>query len=111
MIFNVRTETRDGWTVVRVLGEIDLASAPQLRAALRAAVDGVSALAVDLHECDFIDSVGVGLLLGASRRCLQQGTEFAVLLGDGAPRRLFELCRLDEILTVLDAAEPLAGAE
>jgi anti-sigma B factor antagonist len=55
-------------TVVEVGGEIDFARAPQLRDCLRQMIDaGSRQLVVDLPQVDFIDSVGLGVLVAALR--------------------------------------------
>lgn len=55
--------------VLVVIGDVDLAAAPDLRSALHAAARDGRPVLLDLSGCTFLDSVGVGLLLGASRRC------------------------------------------
>ncbi|MBK6668350.1 MAG: STAS domain-containing protein [Actinobacteria bacterium] len=67
MLFHTQRREVAGWSVVRVIGEVDLASAPSMRAALRALPAGAS-VAVDLSDCSLIDSVGIGLLIGGARR-------------------------------------------
>jgi anti-anti-sigma factor len=104
--FHVRRGELGQWTVVHVVGEIDLATAPQFRRELISAAAAASALAVDLTECDLIDSVGLGLTLGAARRVGEAGGRFAVIAGDNI-RRTFARCRLDEILDIVDDAASL----
>ena len=58
--------------MVRVIGEVDLASAPSMRAALRA-LPADASVAVDLSDCSLIDSVGIGLLIGGARRVRDAG--------------------------------------
>ena len=102
MLFAARTVAGEVWSVVAVVGEIDLATAPRFRSELvaaadRAVVDGVG-LAVDLGSCDFIDSIGLGVVLGGFRRMRSAGRPFAVVVSESRVRDLFVRCRLDEIL-------------
>jgi anti-anti-sigma factor len=74
--FRVETdEPRNGITVVSVSGELDLATASQLRAPLLAAVNQRpdSRVAVDLTNCAFIDSQGIATLLEAYRILAGEG--------------------------------------
>ena len=55
--------------VIAVHGQADLHTAPQLRAAITTALDGgAPGLVIDLSEATFIDSMTLGVLLGAVKR-------------------------------------------
>jgi anti-anti-sigma factor len=57
-----------GWAVVRVSGEMDLATSPALRQQVHDAVaDGRHSLVLDLSQVLFCDSSGVGVLIAARR--------------------------------------------
>lgn len=94
---------------MHVLGEIDLATAPRYRSELIAAAATTTALAIDLTDCDLIDSVGLGVTIGGARRMRGAGGEFAIVTNERI-RRTFERCRLDEILDLVDAPEALPAA-
>lgn len=83
-------------TTVRVRGEIDLATAPRLRASL-IDVDrrGRHQLEVDLHDVDFVDSVGLGVLFGALRRARQAGGGLRVVAVSEPVGKLFDLLDLN----------------
>jgi anti-anti-sigma factor len=63
--FDVQVETGPSGTIVKISGELDLVSEPQLNQALEQA-DGTP-LTVDLSELAFMDSTGLRALLGAAR--------------------------------------------
>jgi anti-sigma B factor antagonist len=67
----------DGHVVLHVAGELDAATAPQLKEALFGLIDGreASVLDVDLTELDFIDSTGLGVLVGARQLIRSDGGE------------------------------------
>lgn len=91
---------RSSAVVVSVRGEVDNDTAPQLRQALSTAFsDGVRQLVVDLSETDFLDSSGLGALVGASKEHAARGP--VVLVCPRANlRKLFEISRLDEVLAI-----------
>lgn len=61
-----RQTTRDG-TTLRVAGEVDLASVPELRAAIDGAAGADGALLLDFTRVTFMDSTGLQLLLRLGR--------------------------------------------
>lgn len=66
--------------VVAVAGEVDVSNADQLRAALdeRLGADAPE-ISVDLSEVPYIDSTGIGVLVGAAHRCAERGVGFEVV--------------------------------
>lgn len=82
-------------TVIEVAGELDLHSAPGLRAELaRAAEATAPRLAVDLSGVTFLDSTGVGVLVGALKRTRQAAGEMAICGAQARVRRVFEITGL-----------------
>jgi anti-sigma B factor antagonist len=69
MLLDLHVTTSGSSTVVEVAGEIDVASAPELRHCLQQTIDaGSQQPVVDLRHVEFIDSAGLGVLIGAQRR-------------------------------------------
>ncbi len=86
-VFGVRE--REG--VVRVRGELDVATAPSLERLLLRPRERGEVVELDLTELDFMDSTGLRVLLRAQRAAERGGWE-VVLTGASAPvRRLFDL--------------------
>jgi anti-anti-sigma factor len=99
VLFSARVSERDGWAVVEVRGDLDLASAPRFRGVgQQLAVAPALDVAVDLRETDVVDSVGLGLLLGLGRRVRASGGRFVLLGARPAHLRLVEACGLSETL-------------
>jgi len=64
----VSSEGYQGWTVLRVAGEIDLVTGGQIRTELhRLVAEGHRQVVLDLGAVRFCDSSGVGVLIGARR--------------------------------------------
>jgi anti-sigma B factor antagonist len=78
-------------TVVLV-GELDLATAPELDAiAERVCSEGARELVLDLRELSFIDSTGLRAILVTRERCEGHGCELFLTPGPPAVERLFDL--------------------
>lgn len=99
MDLRIRVEGEGTHRVVHLTGECDLASAPQLRETLRPlAPPDVTSLVLDLAELDFLDSTGLGVLLGSLRRLREQDGELKIAGARGQPRQLLAVTGLDRIL-------------
>ena len=72
--FGISGEAGHGRAVVSVTGELDVATAPDLRARLDEAIDAGSAVViVDLLGVTFLDSTALGVLIGALKKCQAAG--------------------------------------
>jgi len=109
--FDVRSEQRDGGIAVVASGEIDLWSAPEVKAAL--AVEGMRAASVvlDLRGVTFMDSSGLGLIVESNQRARRQGFRFAVAVGGASDvQRILEMSGLTKVLELVDDPDAfLAG--
>jgi anti-sigma B factor antagonist len=86
--------------VVGVSGDIDNDTAPALRGALvEAFSDGATRVVVDLTATDFLDSSGLGALVGVSKEYARDG-ELVLVCPRPQLRKLFKISRLDEVLAV-----------
>jgi anti-anti-sigma factor len=91
----LRITTHDGSAVMRIGGELDLVSAPQLRNAIATVqADKLDELVLDLADLRYIDSVGIGLLVATRRRADAEGTRLVVRHTSPAVRRLLEMTGL-----------------
>ncbi len=80
MSVSVSLHERDNDMVLSVVGEVDVSNASQLRDALNDAMGrGPSKLEVDLSGAPYIDSTGIGVLVGAAHRAADASIPFAVV--------------------------------
>lgn len=87
--------------VIAVRGQADLHTAPELRAAITAALDrGASGLVIDLSDATFVDSMTLGVLLGAVKRLRPSGGKVSIVTDDPHIRRIFEITLLDRVFTL-----------
>jgi anti-sigma B factor antagonist len=99
-LLDLQVSTTAGSTVVEVAGEVDMASAPELRDCLHQTIGaGRRQLVVDLRRVSFIDSVGLGVLLGAQRRLRGPGHDGGIhlVVAGGLVLRVLRLTGLDRV--------------
>jgi anti-anti-sigma factor len=96
--FRIEVSETGQRSVLRLLGELDLASAPSLEQELDGLGDR-SSVVVDMRWLEFIDSTGLGVLVKAHQRATESEQEFAILSPEeGQVRRLLDLTGLRDRL-------------
>ncbi len=106
MLFAIHSAPRGAWTVVAVTGELELATAPRLRQEVVSLVgDGRVYIVLDLDGVDFIDSIGLGVVVSALKRVRSRDGQLVVAGAGPRVRSLFELTRLDEIIELHDSVD------
>src|SRR6266568_9415936 len=106
--FHAEAITAADCAVLRVTGEIDVYTAPELRQQVIHLVDdGIRHIVGDLRGVDFLDSTGLGVMVGSLKRLrLLQGS-LKLVTGDGRVLQLFTITGLSRAFelhpSVLDA--------
>ena len=91
-------------TLLRVEGDVDLYSSPELRkAVLKAVPKAVSAVGVDLAGVTYIDSSGVATLVEGLRSAKEHGKVFVLVAPSTSVMKVLELARLDSVFEVRPA--------
>lgn len=99
------TEVND-WLVLRVRGELDMATAPRLRQQMVAAANlGVTQFVLDLDDVDFLDSTALGVIVGGVKRFRTNGGEFRVVCTRKNLVELFEITRLTNVFALFSTVE------
>ena len=103
---------QDGWAILTVSGEIDIATAPSLRERLHGLLaDDKHQLVVDLDDVGFLDSTALGVLVGVLKRARSQGGEVRIVCTQPRVRKVFEITRLDSAFDLFDSVdEAVRGA-
>ena len=87
--------------VIAVTGEIDLFTAPELKAALGETLEsGRSRIVVDLSDTTFLDSTALGVLIGAVKRLRSRDGALTIVNTDQNIAKTFEITGLDQIFTI-----------
>jgi anti-sigma B factor antagonist len=87
-----------GQAVVRLRGELDVGSAPELSACL-AALDEVDVV-VDMSGLTFMDSSGISALIEAYKRCSKGGLSFVLRSPSAQVANVLRITGVDQVLTV-----------
>jgi anti-anti-sigma factor len=96
----------DGSTrVVRVGGEIDVATAPYLHDAILDQIRAAPRTVVDFAEVTFIDAAGVNALLRANRTAQDLGARLTIVHVHGLVDRVLRLLEVDHILDIAPEAD------
>lgn len=88
----------EGTRTLAVMGELDLASAPELRRQVtNAAAPGVKRLELDLSAVEFIDAAGLSVLVEMSKVAAASGCALVIRRPSRAVRRLLELLQVKSL--------------
>ncbi|MER5567253.1 STAS domain-containing protein [Streptomyces goshikiensis] len=85
---------------VSVAGELDVATAPELRTALGQAMAGCRQVTIDLAGLEFCDCCGMSTLLHAARTAKAEGSEIRLRAVPHTLARLLRLFRTDSAFTI-----------
>jgi anti-anti-sigma factor len=111
-IIDVTADDRgDGVSVVAVGGEIDMLSAPELRSAVRAQLDGSTVLVLDMTRVRFLGSAGLAVLVEALQQSKRRGTEFHVVAVDRAVTRPLVATGLGDVFSVFPTVDAALAAQ
>lgn len=105
--FTVEAGYARGVYTLGVVGELDQATVPDLRARIGEAIGtGDGSILIDLSRCDFIDSTGISLLVEAQRKIDGLEARRLVVCCPGAEvRRLLDLTGVGALLGVFDGRD------
>ena len=93
-------------TVVRVRGDLDMETAPQLRDCLADLEDlGRYSLVVDLQDVTSLDSTVLGVFIGARKRLRSHGGALVLVAPSEAVRHLFQLIGMSDVFAVRDSVD------
>jgi anti-sigma B factor antagonist len=98
---------KDGSVVLFALGgSLDIATSPSLRAALMDAAEGENhEIIVDLSHLEFLDSTGLGALIGAHRRASEHHGSVRLVAHEGQILRLLRITGLLDVFAVYPTVE------
>lgn len=114
MDLSLSTRTVSDHTVLQVGGEVDVYTAPRLRERLVELVEGgARKVVVDLARVEFLDSTGLGVLVGAHKRLRAAGGTLALVCAREPLLKIFRITALDQVFPLFESvdAATTAGAD
>lgn len=108
-VLEIQIEEADGHTVCRPVGELDAYTVGQFRESL-GDLANAGRLLIDLSEVPFMDSAGLGALIGGIRRAREAGGEVAVACSRPTLTRLLHTTGFDRIVPVTETLDEAAAA-
>lgn len=103
--FAVET-TAEGIGVVRPEGRLNMSSARRLKEVLDGLVaGGTTRIVVDMAGTTFLDSSGLGALIGGLKAARQAGGDLRIARPTEAVQTVFSLTNLDRVLRARDSVE------
>ncbi|MEA2826586.1 MAG: anti-sigma factor antagonist [Actinomycetota bacterium] len=100
-MLRIDLEERDDYTICRPVGELDAYTVGQFREALGELASRPKLL-IDMSDVPFVDSAGLGALIGGIRRAREVGGDVAVCCNRPTLVRLLHTTGFDRIVTVTD---------
>jgi anti-sigma B factor antagonist len=98
----VDVERRDEATVVVLRGDLDVATAPDLRETLVEVIDEGARIVIDMQAVEFLDSAGLGILVGGLKRARARGGDLELVCSNSEVLKPLELTGLDREFTIHD---------
>lgn len=104
------TQHHPACTVLGLTGRLDLAEAPELRAAVvQLLADGPHRVVLDLGGVPFMDSSGLGALIGCLKIARQAGGDLRIARVGPRVRMVLELTSMHRVLPPYDSPEQAFG--
>lgn len=98
------------WSVLDVRGEVDLYTAPTLKDRLNRLIEGGRhRIVLNLEEVGFMDSTGLGVLIGALKRCREQEGSLALAGPQDPVQKVLGITGLDRVFPIHGSVEDAAG--
>jgi anti-sigma B factor antagonist len=98
---SIHVRTEGGLQIFELSGSLDLATSPTVRASLiEASERGNHTLVVDLSKLEFLDSTGLGALIGAQRRAKEYDGDVRLVAAEGQILRLLRITGLLKVFSV-----------
>ncbi|PRI10365.1 STAS domain-containing protein [Leucobacter massiliensis] len=98
---NLDSTDHGDFTVISIDGRLTASGAPLLRNAVSDLIDaGTTRIVVDLGQAEFVDSSGLGALIGSLKRARIAGGDLRIAAVPEAVHAVLRLTNLDQVLSL-----------
>ena len=106
MDLKIEVDEKDGVVLLKLNGEVDVYTAPKLKSRLVDLVDqGKFKIIVDLEEVDFMDSSGLGVLVGGLKRVRSHDGAIALICTQENILKIFRITGLVKVFPIFENRE------
>ncbi len=106
MNLDLETSAHGNTSVVSLRGEIDVYTAPRLRQALIDLVSGgATDIVVDMDKVDFLDSTGLGVLVGGLKRVKSNDGDLRLVVTQDRIMKIFDITGLSKVFPMYDSLD------
>lgn len=106
MELDIRSESTDRYCLLQLTGEVDVYTAPQLKEKIVQHIEsGCVNILVDLEHVGFIDSSGLGVLVGALRRAKERSGVIRLICTRENILKIFRITGLDKVFPIFETVE------
>ena len=106
MDLGFEVDQRGNYAVLAVRGKVDVYTAPRLRERLIELVSqGSHQVVVDLEGVDFLDSTGLGVLVGGLKRLRSHDGDMILVCTQPRILKVFEITGLTKVFSIHDTVE------
>lgn len=111
MDLEITPEEKDGYLILHLEGELDTYNCGQLRSALVEQVENNhNRIIVDMSAVDYIDSTGLGSLVGGLKRVSEHGGSMKIVCDNPQIVKVFEITGLDKVFAIFKTREAALAA-
>lgn len=101
MVKIISDSNDDKGFVIAIKGEIDIYSAPGFKESISESIKDVDGdIILDCSELSYIDSMGLGILVGALKRVREKGHDIIIRNPRSTVRKLFKITGLDKAFII-----------
>jgi anti-sigma B factor antagonist len=112
MDLDVETGTVGDASLLSLRGEIDVYTAPRLRQAIIDLVEGgATRIVVDMEKVDFLDSTGLGVLVGGLKRVRVKDGSLSIVTTQDKILKIFDITGLNRVFAIHPSIDAAVAAE